>query len=165
MDLRKLISKLHVFLFIFMMMLAFSITGFAATPVDQNFDSAGFGDKGSQSYVLDGITYTTNDSGGSNIYIVNDGNIASGGDLALGYRSSGVYSSTINTFRTTDGSEFKLNSFVISTGLGDATVTIKAFRDNSEVASSSITTASYTTFNVAGNSDWENIDAYIYRDL
>jgi len=53
-------------------------------PPDQNFDGTGLGDKGTQSYTLSGVTYTTNDSCGLNINIVNDGNIASGGDLALG---------------------------------------------------------------------------------
>lgn len=129
-----------------------------AAPADQNFDSAGVGDKGSQSYTLNGITYTTNDSLGLNINIVNDGNIASGGDLALGYRSSGVSATIQVSFKTSDGSEFKLNSFVISTGLGDTTVTVKAYRDNQEVASSSVTTASFTTFDVSANSSWENID-------
>ena len=128
------------------------------TPLDENFDSAGVGDKGTQIYTLNGVTYTTNDSGGLNINIVNDGNIAAGVDYALGYRSSGVNNTTQVTFKTSDGSEFKLNSFVISTGLGDTTVTIKGYRDNAEVSSSSATTASFTTFNVAGDASWQYID-------
>ncbi len=151
------ISRLCTALIVLAVLMIISITAYAA-PSDENFDSAGAGDKGTQSYTLNGVTYTTNDSGGLNINIVNDGNIASGGDLSLGYRSSGVNNTTQVTFRTSDGSEFKLNSFVISTGLGSMTVTIKGYRDNSEVASGSITTASYTTFNVSANSTWEYID-------
>lgn len=140
------------------LMMVVLLSPVSATASDENFDGAGVGDKGTQSYTLDGVTYTTNDGGGLNINIVNDGNIASGGDLALGYRSSGVGQATQVTFETSDGSSFKLNSFVISTGLGDTTVTIKGYRDNSEVASSSINTASFTTFDVSANSNWENID-------
>ncbi len=131
---------------------------YVLTPVDQNFDGTNIGDKGTQSYTLDGIIFTTNDSSGLNISIVNDGNIASGGDLALAYRSSGVNTTTLNTFKTSDDSEFKLNSFVISTGLGDTNVTIKGYRNGAEIASGSINTASFTTFDVSGNSSWENID-------
>lgn len=129
-----------------------------AAPADQIFDAAGVGDKGTQSYTLDGVIYTTNDSGALNISIVNDGNIASGADLALGFRSSGANNTTQVGFKTSDGSEFKLMSFVASTGLGDVTVTVKGYRDNAEVASSSFTTASYTTFDVSSDSNWENID-------
>ena len=144
--------------FLMVILLASSNLAAFAAPADQNFDSAGVGDKGSQTYTLDGIIYSTNDSGGLNINVVNDGNIASGGDLALGYRSSGVNSTTQVSFKTADGTKFKLNSFVISTGLGDMTVTIKGYRDGGEVASSSATTASFTTFNVSANSSWEYID-------
>ena len=129
-----------------------------AAPMDESFDFAGLGDKGTQSYTLNGVAYTTNDTGAWTLSIVDDGHIASGGDLALAYRSSGSNNTTRVTFGTADGSEFKLNSFVISTGLGDETVTIKGYIDNREVASSSITTASFTTFNVSANTSWENID-------
>jgi len=140
-------KSIFFLLFNLCMILGGGIAAHGAPP-DQNFDGAGLGNKGTQSYTLSGVTYTTNDSGGLNINIVNDGNILSGGDLALGYRTSAVYNTTQVTFRSSDGSEFKLNSFVISTGLKDTTITIKGYRDNSEVASSSITTVSFTTFDV-----------------
>ena len=152
------VIRIFVEMIIFVLMIAVLLNSVSATPADQNFDAAGVGDKGTQSYTLDGVIYTTNDGSGLNINIVNDGNIASDADLALGYRSSGVNQATQVSFKTSDGSEFKLNSFVISTGLGDTTVTVKGYRDDSEVASSSATTASFTTFDVSANSAWENID-------
>ncbi|WP_292469391.1 PKD domain-containing protein [Methanolobus sp.] len=148
----------YIILAIMLVLMMVLLSPVSAAASDENFDGAPAGDTGTQSYTLNGVTYTTNDAGALNIYIVNDGNIALGGDLALGYRSSGVNQATLATFKTSDGSEFKLNSFVISTGLGDTTVTIKGYRDNAEIASSSVNTASFTTFNVAGNSDWEYID-------
>jgi len=154
---RNIISRLCTVFVFLTLLIVIPIKSFG-TPLDENFDSAGVGDKGTQSYTLNGVTYTTNDSGGLNINIVNDGNIAAGAEYALGYRSSGVNNTTQVTFKTSDGSEFKLNSFVISTGLGDTTVTIKGYRDNAEVSSSSATTASFTTFNVAGDASWQYID-------
>jgi len=137
--------------------LTLSGTAFAA-PIDQNFNVATLGDTHSQSYTLDGVTYTTNDAGGLNIYIVNDGNIALGADQALAYRSSYANAVTQVSFATADGSEFKLNSFVISTGLGDTTITVKGYKDNVEVASTPVTTASYVIFDVSSDINWENID-------
>jgi uncharacterized repeat protein (TIGR02543 family) len=116
------------------------------------------GDKGTQSWTYNGLIYTTNDSGALNINVVNEGDIASGADLALGYRSSVPNATTQISFRTADGTEFKLNSFVLSIGLGDTTVTIKGYRDSTEVASTSATTASFTTVDVSANAAWENID-------
>jgi PGF-pre-PGF domain-containing protein len=148
----------YIILAIMLVLMMVLLSPVSAAASDENFDGAPAGDTGTQSYTLNGVTYTTNDAGGANIYIVTDGNIASGGDLALGYRSSEPNQTTLVTFKTSDGSEFKLNSFVISTGLGDTTVTIKGYRDNAEIASSSVNTESFTTFNVTGNSDWEYID-------
>lgn len=130
----------------------------AATPADQNFDGLGLGDQLSNSVTIGGITYTNNAS--FNIRIVNDGDIASGGDHALAYRSPGPNTSTEVSFKTSDGDEFKLNSFVVATGFGSTTITIKGYRDNSEQVSSSFNLAGIFvgTFDVSGNSSWENID-------
>jgi len=62
------------------------------------------------------------------------------------------------TFKSSDGAKFKLNSFVISTGLGDAIVNIKGYRGGVQVATGSIDTLTFTPFDVSGDSDWENID-------
>lgn len=76
----------------------------------------------------------------------------------LGYRSSGMNQTTEVTFKSSDGSEFKLNSLDISRGFGDSNFTIKGYRDNSEIVSSSVNISTYITFDVSGDSNWENID-------
>lgn len=131
----------------------------AATPADQNFDAQSVGLKGSNSVTIDGIIYSNNDS--AQIQIVNDGDIATGADYALGYRSSGPNMSTLVGFKTSDGDEFKLNSFAVSTGLGGTTnLTIKGYRNNVEVASTTYNLSGifFGTFNVSANSSWEYID-------
>jgi len=132
---------------------------YAATPADQNFDAQSVGFKGSNSVTIDGIIYSNNDS--AQIQIVNDGDIATGADYALGYRSSGPNMSTLVGFKTSDGDEFKLNSFAVSTGLGGTTnLTIKGYRNNVEVASTTYNLSGifFGTFSVSANSSWEYID-------
>jgi len=129
-----------------------------AAPADQNFDSEPLVILGNPG-TLNGIIYFNNDAIKS-VSIVNDGWIAAGADHALGFRSSDMGTSTQVGFKTADGSEFKLNSFVLDRGLGgDSLVTVKGYRDNAEVA---ITTADvssdFATVNVAANTAWENID-------
>jgi DNA-binding protein len=132
---------------------------YAATPSDQNFNAQSVGFKGSNSVTIDGVIYSNND--GAQVQIVSDGDIATGADFALGYRSSGPNASTVVGFKTSDGDEFKLNSFAVSTGLGATTnLTIKGYRDNSEVISTSynLTAIFFGTFNVASDASWEYID-------
>lgn len=131
-----------------------------AQPADQNFDSQSLGAPGGNSVTIGGIIYTNNDSRA--IDIVNDGDLGDGGaDHSLAYRSSAANASTQVGFRTADGSEFKLNSFAVSTGFGGTTnLTIKGFRDNVEVVSASYDLGGifFGTFNVSANASWENID-------
>lgn len=132
---------------------------YAVTPIDQNFNAQSVGNKGSNSVTIDGITYSNNDV--AQIQIVNDGDIATGAEFALGYRSSGPNSSTVVGFKTSDGDEFKLNTFAVSTGLGGTTnLTIKGYRDNSEVISTTYNLGGtfFGTFNVSANTSWEYID-------
>ncbi|MDR7089977.1 fibronectin type III domain-containing protein [Cellvibrio fibrivorans] len=134
-------------------------TAYAVTPADQNFNAQSVGNKGSNSVTIDGIIYSNNDV--AQIQIVNDGDIATGAEFALGYRSSGPNSSTVVGFKTSDGDEFKLNTFVVSTGLGGTTnLTIKGYRDNSEVISTTYNLGGifFGTFNVSANASWEYID-------
>ncbi|MDP5138073.1 putative Ig domain-containing protein, partial [Rheinheimera baltica] len=136
-----------------------SPTSYAATPSDQNFNGLVLGNQGSNSVTINGITYTNNAP--NNIFIVNDGDLAAGADFGLGYRTSGVNASTLVSFKTSDGDEFKLNSFAVSTGLGNTTnLTIKGFRDNVEQISTNydLSGVFFGTFDVSGNANWENID-------
>jgi hypothetical protein len=132
---------------------------YAVTPVDQDFNAQSVGNKGSNSVTIDGITYSNNDV--APIQIVSDGDIATGAEFALGYRSSGSNSSTVVGFKTFDGDEFKLNTFEVATGLGATTnLTITGYRDNSAVISTTYDLGGiyFGTFNVSGDSNWENID-------
>ncbi|WP_052088523.1 Ig-like domain-containing protein [Comamonas thiooxydans] len=132
--------------------------GLLATPADQNFDALPVASQGSNSVNIGGITYFNNDSFA--ISIVNDGFIANGTDHALGYRSTGPNTSTEVGFKTSDGSEFKLNGFVVDRGLGlDNTFTIRAYRNNVLIDTQVVDVSSGTAnFNVSGNSNWEYID-------
>ena len=106
-------------------------SAWAMTPADQNYDGLPVADQGSNSVTINGITYTNNAA--INITIVNDGDLALGADHALAYRTQGPNASTLVSFKTSDGDEFKLNSFAVSTGLGTTTVlTIKGYKDNVE---------------------------------
>lgn len=129
-----------------------------AEPLDQNFDAVPVGSLGSNNATLNGITYSNNDA--FNIAIVNDGFIAGGSDHAIGFRSSGSNASTLVGFKTQDGSEFKLNGFVIDRGFGsDNTLTVRAYRNNVEITSTSLNVTSGTaTLDVSGASAWEYID-------
>ncbi|MGI2172392.1 Ig-like domain-containing protein [Shewanella sp. MF05960] len=133
-------------------------TAWAATPADQNFDALLAGDRGSNSVTIADIIYTNNDA----IYIkvVTDGDIASLADKALGYRSFGPGTSTLVSFKTSDGDEFKLNGFAVSRGFGSNNLTISGFRDNVSVVSTSynLSAVNFGTFDVSANSSWENID-------
>ncbi|WP_167598988.1 Ig-like domain-containing protein [Comamonas sp. A23] len=132
--------------------------GLLATPADQNFDALPVASQGSNSVNIGGITYFNNDSFA--ISIVNDGFIANGTDHALGYRSTGPNTSTEVGFKTSDGSEFKLNGFVVDRGFGlDNTFTIRAYRNNVLIDTRVVDVSSGTAnFNVSGNSNWEYID-------
>ena len=132
--------------------------GAMAAPANQNFDGVPLGSKLTQSYLLSGVIYSTNDSGGLPISIVDDGNIASGGDKALAFRSTNVGTTTRVGFRSNDGSEFKLNTFVLSTGLGDQTVTVRGYRDDVEQTTLYVTTATFAIVNVSADSAWQWID-------
>ncbi|BAN47411.1 Ig-like domain-containing protein [Metapseudomonas resinovorans] len=137
-----------------------SYAGLLATPVDQNFDGVTLGNKGSGSVVIGDLTYFNNDAGWQ-IAVVNDGDIAAGTDRALGLRSTGAGTSTQVGFKTTDSSEFQLNGFDISSGLGLTTnFTIKGYRDGVEVASTNydVSGVYFGNFNVTGNTAWQYID-------
>ncbi|MBU1297475.1 MAG: DUF4347 domain-containing protein, partial [Gammaproteobacteria bacterium] len=124
----------------------------ALTVADENYDDDAKGVTTSN----DGWTYTSNDSGATL-------NIADALDftgLSYSYQSSGENSQTEISFKTTDGSEFKLNSFNIGRGLGDFSgLVIKGFKNNSEVATNTPLTSGDTYFfNVSENTAWQNID-------
>lgn len=128
-----------------------------AAPADQNFNAQSVGSKGSNSVTIDGVIYSNNDI--VNIQIVNDGDIATGADFALGFRSSGPNTSTVVGFKTSDGSEFKLNSFVVSTGLGGTTnLTIKGYRDTVEVVSTNYNLDGIFFGTFIAPANWEYID-------
>ena len=134
----------------------------ALAATDETFDGATVEDTGTKSYTLNGMIYTNNDlDSGTYIKIVDDGDLASGSDHALMFNSSGFYQCTLDTIKTADGTEFKLNSFVIS-NFGDETMTISGYRDNVMVATTLFTVPLeapfYKTFDVSADSDWENID-------
>ncbi|MDH4568073.1 DUF4347 domain-containing protein [Pseudomonas sp. BN414] len=132
--------------------------GLLATPADQNFDALPVAGQGSNSATIGGVTYFNNDSVA--ISIVNDGFIAAGTDHALGYRSTGPGTSTEVGFKTQDGSEFKLNSFVVDRGFGgDSSFTISAYRNGVLIDAKVVDVTSGTaTFNVSVDSKWEYID-------
>lgn len=52
---RLLFYKLGTLLMIFAMVIVFVRPTVFATPADESFDSAGVGDKGTQSYTLNGV--------------------------------------------------------------------------------------------------------------
>jgi hypothetical protein len=88
----------------------------AVTPTDQNYDGLPVADQGSNSVTINGITYSNNAA--INITIVNDGLIASGADHALGFRTPASNTSTLVSFKTSDGDEFKLNILRFQAALG-----------------------------------------------
>ncbi|OEY70104.1 hypothetical protein BI198_11400 [Rheinheimera salexigens] len=151
------VTRLRIFLSI--VFLTLMQTAWAATPADENFDALPVANQGSNSVTINGITYTNNAA--NNIMIANDGYLASGADHALVYRSLGTNTSTLVSFKTSDGDEFKLNSFAVSTGIGNTTdLTIKGYKDNVEQVSTSYNLSGiyFGTFNVSANAGWENID-------
>jgi hypothetical protein len=133
--------------------------GVFASASDQNYDAEPLGSLGSNIATLNGLTYT-NDDVNTDISIVDDGDLAGGADQALAFRSSGPNTSTEVGFATSDGEEFKLNSFSVAVGFGQTNITIKGFRDNSEVVSANFDLSGvyFGSFDVSGNPDWENID-------
>ncbi|WP_330115143.1 Ig-like domain-containing protein [Pseudomonas sp. JS3066] len=132
--------------------------GLLATPADQNFDALPLAGQGSNSVTIGGVTYFNNDS--IHISIVNNGFIAGGADHVLAYRSTGPNTSTEVGFKTQDGSEFKLNGFVVDRGFGtDNSFTISAYRNGLLIDTKVVDVSSGTaTFNVSGDSNWEYID-------
>ncbi len=136
----------------------------SAAAMDENFDGATVGYTGTKSYTLNGMIYTSNNVGEDmegTIEIRDAGDIASGPDHALAYSSSGPNSCTLATFKTADGSEFKLNSFVIGEGFGaDISITVSGYKDGIMVATTTFNfpTSFYDTLDVSADPTWENID-------
>ncbi|KXL52204.1 endo-1,4-beta-xylanase A precursor [Anaerotignum neopropionicum] len=156
---------------------AFSTNAYAAA-TDENFDSVagpfdgdGIFYTGTQNYILNGMVYTSNDSGTGDIWIVNDPSqfmLAGPGDNALYYASTDSNTLTVASFKTQDGSEFKLNSFMINAEyFSNLVVTdfmndlkIQAYRDGEKIAEIAFPLVKEVPleFNVSGDSDWQNID-------
>ncbi|MCP5330295.1 MAG: DUF4347 domain-containing protein [Pseudomonadales bacterium] len=126
---------------------------YVLTPVDQNFSGGTLSDPGTNSYTLDGIIYASNDPTGF-LEIVNSGALSSGGDYAL-YADSYRGSSSVFSFKTSDGSEFKLNSFYAAAVNSSVNVTISGYKDGTQVVTNSTslgTGATQYTFS------WNDID-------
>ncbi|MFA9466307.1 MAG: hypothetical protein ACERKN_18725, partial [Velocimicrobium sp.] len=154
-------------LFMFVIMLGLSIAmpiKTLAAAADENFDGAPVEYTGTKSYTLNGMIYTSNNSGedlAGTIEIRDAGDIADGADHALAYSSSGLNCCTLATFKTADGSEFKLNSLVIGEGMGeDKSITVSGYRDGDIVVTTIFVFPAnyYDTLNVSADSNWENID-------
>lgn len=73
---------LSVVLFVCMLFVISRGSFVFAVSLNQSFAGAPLGTTGSQTYDLDGMTYTTNDLGAKSIEIVNNGDLALGGDYA-----------------------------------------------------------------------------------
>ncbi|HEV7284222.1 MAG TPA: DUF4347 domain-containing protein, partial [Kaistia sp.] len=99
---------------------------------DDNFDSYT-----TQSYAdgaqLGDWVFSNNDPA-RGFNIVTDGDIANGADKAIGFRSSGANQSTVVSFGTADGSQFKLDNFVVASGFGSTSFTITGYLDGVAVA-------------------------------
>ena len=154
---RNIISRLYTVFIVLAVLMTISITAYAA-PADENFEGETDHDTGGVSYTLNGMIYTFNDTGGGTILIRSDSDIPS---RTLSFNQSNQYDATLATIKTADGSEFKLNSFVISS-MGSQNLTISGYRDNTLITYSSFTALQtspyYSTFDVSSNSNWENID-------
>ena len=122
---------------------------FTLTVADENYE----GDPTGPTTSHDGWTYTSNDTGASNLLI---GPTLDLTGQSYSFQASAQNAQTEVSIKTTDGSEFKLNSFDIGRGFGTFdNLVIKGFKDNSEVATSTPSTSGDTHhFDVSANADW-----------
>ncbi|RYD20682.1 MAG: hypothetical protein EOP88_14090 [Verrucomicrobiaceae bacterium] len=102
----------------------------------------------------------TSGPGPVNISVDNVGRIASGADHSLGFGYPFVDGSPISSvsIRTTDGSSFKLESFVLSDGFGNPNLRVQAYLDGAPVVYTPLDRNvfdSSSTFNFTG---WDNLD-------
>ncbi|MES2437975.1 MAG: PEP-CTERM sorting domain-containing protein [Verrucomicrobiota bacterium] len=109
-----------------------------------------------------GWTYSAATSGPDpvNLAIDNVGRIAGGADHSLGFGYPFVPGSPITSvsIRTTDGSAFQLESFVLSDGFGNANLRIQGFLDGSLTAYAPVDRNIFdaaSTFNFTG---WDMLD-------
>jgi hypothetical protein len=112
--------------------------------------------------VTGGWTYsaTTSGPGPVNITVDNEGRIASGADHSLGFGYPNVVGSPITSVsvRTTDGSAFKLESFVLSDGFGNANVRVTGYLDGAPVAYTPVDLNVFDTFSTFTFTGWDNLD-------
>lgn len=113
-------------------------------------------------YTAEGWTYsaTTSGPGPVNITVDNTGRIASGADHSLGFGYPFEAGSPIDSIsiRTSDGSAFKLDSFILSDGFGNANLRIQAYLDGAPTAYTPLDRNIFdaaSTFNFTG---WDNLD-------
>jgi hypothetical protein len=141
----------------------------------QSFDGETLGQTGSATAVYGDFTFTGN--GSANIEIEDDGAIASGTDYGLRFDSDFVQVVDTDSFYTTDGSEFALESLEIDAGwFGNGDITITGKQDGSTVntanldldqASSSDGGASFVegTYQASGTitfTGWDYIDEVVF---
>ena len=83
-------------------------------------------------------------------------------DDIISMTASGGANTDYISFSSSDGSEFQLGTFKLYyTSSGNATVTVTAYRDGSEVGSSSqgtLTRSSWNTIDVSANTSFDNVD-------
>lgn len=101
-----------------------------AQPADLNFDAQAPGNSGSPTTAYGDFTFSGN--GGTSIAIVTDGDLAGGADRALRWDANFAVNVTQVSFRSTDGTDFDVNSVAISRGLGENQITVRGYRDNVE---------------------------------
>ena len=126
---------------------------FTLTVADENYED----DTTDPTVNNDGWTYISNDSGTPTLHITTALNLTGN---VYSFQSSGANNQTEVAIKTTDGSEFKLNSFNLGRGFGSfSNLVIKGLKDGIEVASSTPLTSGNThSFDVSANTDWQNID-------
>lgn len=109
-----------------------------------------------------GWTYSaaTSGPGPVNISVDNVGRIASGADHSLGFGYPYVDGSPITSvsIRTTDGSSFKLESFVLSDGFGNPNVRVQAYLDGAPVAYTPLDLNVFDTASTFNFTGWDNLD-------
>ncbi|MEY8877381.1 MAG: DUF4347 domain-containing protein, partial [Leptothrix sp. (in: b-proteobacteria)] len=148
-----------------------SVTPVSHALADQMYDpdTLGIVTQTNSAATLHGLTYSAH-SGGSldpnvSVEIINTGLLSSGADHSLVYRPATSHTLSDVSFKTADGSEFKLNSFDVanqnwSLGGSSTYLYIEGYRDGQLIVSSGIDISANGTgtFNVSGNNAWANLD-------
>ncbi|EKE77577.1 tandem-95 repeat protein [Gallaecimonas xiamenensis] len=106
------------------------------------------------------VFYSNNSNGGIQPLQITNLNSADGispsGTYWLYFYNQNPGEVTEARISSADGSEFKLDSLLLATGAGDATVTLRAYKNGAEVGS---TSASSGVVNLSGNTAFNDIDS------